>query len=106
MAIAAELQDRTVPGERAVLLFPPGLDFISAFFGCMYAGVIAVPATDSQPQPLDFGGRGHLSGRPAGTRAEHGRSRGAGEENVCQPVGTPEVPLDRRRPNCDPGEPR
>ena len=44
MAIAAELQDCTTPGERAVLLFPPGLDFISAFFGCMYAGVIAVPA--------------------------------------------------------------
>ncbi len=44
MAVAAELQDHTRPGERAVLLFPPGLDFIAAFFGCMYAGVIAVPA--------------------------------------------------------------
>jgi acyl-CoA synthetase (AMP-forming)/AMP-acid ligase II/acyl carrier protein len=44
MAIAAELQARTAPGDRAVLLFPPGLDFIAAFFGCMYAGVIAVPA--------------------------------------------------------------
>ncbi len=43
-AIAAELQARGMEGERALLLFPPGLDFIAAFFGCLYAGVIAVPA--------------------------------------------------------------
>lgn len=43
--IAAELQRRgLVPGARALLLFPPGLEFISAFFGCLYSGVIAVPA--------------------------------------------------------------
>ena len=30
-------------GERALLLYPPGLDFITAFFGCLYAGVIAIP---------------------------------------------------------------
>jgi amino acid adenylation domain-containing protein len=30
-------------GERALLLYPPGLDYIAAFFGCLYAGVIAVP---------------------------------------------------------------
>jgi acyl-CoA synthetase (AMP-forming)/AMP-acid ligase II/acyl carrier protein len=43
MAIAAELQGLASPGERALLLFPAGLDFISAFFGCLYAGIIAVP---------------------------------------------------------------
>ncbi len=32
------------PGDRALLMYPPGLDFLSAFFGCLYAGVIAVPA--------------------------------------------------------------
>ncbi|WP_437963544.1 fatty acyl-AMP ligase [Sorangium sp. So ce260] len=42
-AIAAELQRRMAPGDRALLLFPPGLDFIAAFFGCLYAGVIGVP---------------------------------------------------------------
>ena len=31
-------------GERALLLYPPGLDFITAFLGCLYAGVIPVPA--------------------------------------------------------------
>jgi acyl-CoA synthetase (AMP-forming)/AMP-acid ligase II/acyl carrier protein len=43
-AIAAALGRSLAPGERALLLYPPGLDFVSAFFGCLYAGVIAVPA--------------------------------------------------------------
>lgn len=43
-AIAAELQGLTKPGDRALLLYPSGLEFISAFFGCLYAGVVAVPA--------------------------------------------------------------
>jgi acyl-CoA synthetase (AMP-forming)/AMP-acid ligase II/acyl carrier protein len=43
-AIAARLQLILAPGERALLLYPPGLEFIAAFFGCLYAGVIAVPA--------------------------------------------------------------
>ncbi|RLU03559.1 MAG: amino acid adenylation domain-containing protein, partial [Ketobacter sp.] len=32
------------PGDRALMLFPSGLEFIFAFFGCLYSGVIAVPA--------------------------------------------------------------
>ena len=42
-AIAALLQSYKASGERALLLYPAGLEFISAFFGCLYAGVIAVP---------------------------------------------------------------
>ena len=38
-------------GERALLLYPPGLDFIAAFFGCLYAGVVAVPAYPPRPPP-------------------------------------------------------
>lgn len=30
-------------GERALLLYPSGLEFITAFLGCLYAGVVAVP---------------------------------------------------------------
>ncbi|MGL6225813.1 MAG: aminotransferase class I/II-fold pyridoxal phosphate-dependent enzyme [Thermoguttaceae bacterium] len=41
--IAAQLQYRDMHGKRVLLLFPPGLDFITAFFGCLYAGAIAVP---------------------------------------------------------------
>ena len=43
LAIAAALHDRCRPGDRALLLFPQGPDFIAAFFGCLYAGVLAVP---------------------------------------------------------------
>ncbi|HSP80612.1 MAG TPA: fatty acyl-AMP ligase, partial [Myxococcaceae bacterium] len=42
--IGAELQQRLAPGERVLLLYPPGLEFITAFFGCLYAGLIGVPA--------------------------------------------------------------
>ena len=48
--IASELRERGVnAGDRALLLYPPGLDFIPAFFGCLYAGMIAVPAYPPQP---------------------------------------------------------
>ena len=46
--IAAWLQSFGVQGERAILLYPPGLDYIAAFFGCVYAGVVAVPAYPPQ----------------------------------------------------------
>ena len=42
-AIGAWLESRDLVGQRALLLYPAGLDFIVAFFGCLYAGVIAVP---------------------------------------------------------------
>lgn len=42
-AVGAALQSRGASGERALLLYPPGLEFITAFFGCLYAGAIAVP---------------------------------------------------------------
>ena len=41
--IAVQLQAQGLTGERALLLYPAGLDFLIAFFGCLYAGVIAVP---------------------------------------------------------------
>jgi len=42
--IAVELQRRCQTGDRVLLLYQPGLDFIRGFFGCLYAGMIAVPA--------------------------------------------------------------
>ena len=42
--VAAMLHDLGGRGERALLLYPPGLDYVVAFFGCLYAGVVAVPA--------------------------------------------------------------
>jgi acyl-CoA synthetase (AMP-forming)/AMP-acid ligase II/acyl carrier protein len=43
-AIAARLQEAGLPGERAVLMYAPGLEYLAAFFGCLYAGVTAAPA--------------------------------------------------------------
>ncbi len=43
-AIAAALQERGAAGERVLLLHPPGIEFIAAFFACLYAGAVAVPA--------------------------------------------------------------
>lgn len=48
--IAGRLQLELKPGDRAILVYPAGLEFIAAFFGCMYAGVIAVPATYPKPK--------------------------------------------------------
>jgi acyl-CoA synthetase (AMP-forming)/AMP-acid ligase II len=44
-AIALSLRESISPGDRALLVYPyhRGLEFITAFFGCLYAGVIAVP---------------------------------------------------------------
>ncbi|HEX8052741.1 MAG TPA: SDR family NAD(P)-dependent oxidoreductase [Thermoleophilaceae bacterium] len=41
--LAVGLAERTQPGDRALLVYAPGLDYIRAFFGCLYAGVCAVP---------------------------------------------------------------
>lgn len=43
-AVAAELTRMNMRGQRALLLYPPGLDFVAGFFGCLYAGVVAAPA--------------------------------------------------------------
>ncbi|MGA9767772.1 MAG: amino acid adenylation domain-containing protein, partial [Blastocatellia bacterium] len=43
-AIAAQLEAAGMAGERALMLFPPGMEFLAAFFGCLYSQVIAVPA--------------------------------------------------------------
>lgn len=53
--IAAELQLLRAAGERVLLVYPQGLDFIAAFFGCLYAGGVAVPAMSAR--------RGHALAR-------------------------------------------
>ena len=43
-SIANDLTQKYQKGDRALLLYPSGLEFITAFIGCLYAGLIAVPA--------------------------------------------------------------
>ncbi|WP_224362051.1 non-ribosomal peptide synthetase [Hyalangium versicolor] len=52
-AIGALLQAQGARGERALLLFPPGNEYLAAFFGCLYAGAVAVPAYPPDPSRLN-----------------------------------------------------
>ncbi|MEE8525842.1 MAG: AMP-binding protein, partial [Thermoanaerobaculia bacterium] len=49
-ALAVELRRRAGAGERALLLYPPGLAFIPAFLACLRAGIVAVPASLPRPR--------------------------------------------------------
>ena len=42
-AIAQHLNATNAPKSRIMLFYPPGLDYVVAFFGCLLAGMIAVP---------------------------------------------------------------
>jgi acyl-CoA synthetase (AMP-forming)/AMP-acid ligase II len=50
--IAALLKAHGVEGERALLLYPQGVEFVEAFLGCLYAGAVAVPAYPPDPTRL------------------------------------------------------
>ena len=43
-AVSAHLQKLGGAGERALLLLPSGVNYVVAFYACLYAGIIAVPA--------------------------------------------------------------
>ncbi|MEM6599611.1 MAG: fatty acyl-AMP ligase, partial [Cyanobacteria bacterium P01_C01_bin.69] len=43
-AIASLLQSQLPRGSRLLLAYQPGLDFVLAFWACLYAGMVAVPA--------------------------------------------------------------
>ncbi|QDV13868.1 Polyketide synthase PksN [Rosistilla oblonga] len=43
-AIGSWLSDRGLRGRPVLLVFPQSIDYAAAFFGCLYAGAIAVPA--------------------------------------------------------------
>lgn len=47
------LQQQNAAGARALLLYPFGLDFIMGFYGCLYAGVVAVPLYPPRPNRPD-----------------------------------------------------
>ena len=52
-AIAARLKSMGAYQGRALLVYPPGLEFISGFFGCLYAGVVAIPVYPPHSPRLD-----------------------------------------------------
>ncbi|WP_255987648.1 AMP-binding protein [Chitinolyticbacter albus] len=42
-ALAVRLRTLAEPGQHVILAYPAGVDFMVAFFGCMYAGLVAAP---------------------------------------------------------------
>ena len=114
---------RPAPGARArrragLLLYPPGLEFIAAFFGCLYAGVVAVPAYLPRPnRPMDPAPRDRRRRRPAAvlTTAALLPDGDAWSAQVPELAGLPRLAtdaVDRRprrrlaRPRRDPGHAR
>ena len=52
-SLAVRILETASAGDRALLLIPPGLDYVAAYFGCLYARVIAVPAYPPNPRRPD-----------------------------------------------------
>jgi acyl-CoA synthetase (AMP-forming)/AMP-acid ligase II len=52
-AIGAALVEALPPGAHVLLLLPPGLDYVAAIFGCLYAGTVAVTAAPPSPGQAD-----------------------------------------------------
>ncbi len=48
-ALAVLLGEHGAASERVLLVLPAGLDFVSALFGCFYAGALAVPLPPPDP---------------------------------------------------------
>lgn len=53
LGLAHQLRDSVEVGDRALLLLAPGLDYVVGVYGCLYAGVIAVPAPPPQARRLE-----------------------------------------------------
>jgi amino acid adenylation domain-containing protein len=47
-AVAAHLREQGIRDGRALILYPPGTEYLVAFFGCLYAGLVAVPVYPPQ----------------------------------------------------------
>ena len=112
-AIGAMLQRRLAPGDRALLLYPPGLDYIAAFLGCLCAGVVAVPAWPPRPARLELtlprlrGIVGDVKPRAvlthtAGLSLADAMSRSAGEFGSLPWLPTDSVDVEQSREWQDP----
>ena len=52
-AIGATLQAHGAVGKQVLLLYPPGIEYVAGFLGCLYAGAVAVPAYPPDPTRLN-----------------------------------------------------
>jgi acyl-CoA synthetase (AMP-forming)/AMP-acid ligase II len=51
--VAVLLSEFVRPGDRLLVMCEPGIDYVAAFFGCLYAGAIPVPAYPPSPTVLE-----------------------------------------------------
>jgi acyl-CoA synthetase (AMP-forming)/AMP-acid ligase II len=61
-ALAVTLGERVSPGDRVLIMCPPGIDFVTGFFACQYAGLIAVPVSCPDAHNDGKGTRDRLAG--------------------------------------------
>jgi 8-amino-7-oxononanoate synthase len=104
-AIAARLQEMGLAGQCVLLVYPPGLDFVTAFLGCLYAGCVAVPTSPPhrhrmferfQAVAADAGARIALSNASGAARfqalMEAGISGQAATSSKLSVLATDEIP--------------
>lgn len=97
-AIADWLQAHNGAGERVLLDFPAGLDFITAFWGCAYAGAIAVPVPHGRSLPQEFTARLLRDANPRFICGNSSASKGRAWQNVtneAQYVDTSSLDMSR-----------
>ena len=97
-AIAVVLQRRVTRGERVLVLYPPGVEYVAALFGCLYAGAVPVPAYPPRHArrwsrvvdlAADCGASAAVS-----NEAIAGQARTAGLAEVCSWISTAAVDLE------------
>lgn len=95
-ALAAWLQQTGGAGERAVVLLPSGINYAVAFYACLYAGVIAVPAYPPEGGPERYAGRLHGILRDAAPRfiLVEAAAQGLIEATLPVPSGVQIVAVD------------
>ena len=109
-AIASYLIEHGHAQNPVLLLYPPGLDFICAFLGCLYAGAVAVPLYPSHPKrpdpridaiAADAGATTALV-PDATRRARAGHSESLGRLQLIGSGDLTEIPSNWRAPSIDP----
>ena len=103
--VASQLRTFARSGDRVLLLYPTGLNFVAAFLGCLCAGVLAVPAypprRSQSGSGLRFDARLEAIIRdcePVAALADSAflRNRETDEENGANIFGVPVLAMDRR----------
>jgi acyl-CoA synthetase (AMP-forming)/AMP-acid ligase II len=93
--VADLLARQLTPGARALLVCEPGLGFVTAFFGCLYAGVVAVPVVPPTG-PRSTSGQARIRAILADCAAEAVLTSGVDEEAALF-GDTPRIALDGSR---------